>query len=33
MSKFDSVKKGLLWLDRAEVGPFTYFDQTDSEQS
>lgn len=32
MKMFDTVMKGLVWLDRAEVGPFTYFDQTESEQ-
>lgn len=32
MNVFDTVMKGLVWLDRAEVGPFTYFDQVDPEQ-
>lgn len=32
MNVFESILKGLEWLDRAEVGPSTYFEPVDSEQ-
>ena len=31
MDVFDTVLKGLVWLDRAEVGPFTYFEPVENE--
>lgn len=33
MNMIDTIVKGFVWLDRAEGGPFTYFDTVESEQN